>query len=373
VKREFRERAGLNPDTGKPEQDSLGDVSTNASAGDAPGLSDKNEAKKKEDPQESVEGKEVKPKQEQQFGWGHTAAARKQKAIREKIKKDEVSEIDALFGNLTMKNPPIPPRPMEQPDVKSKPSGLALSTAEERKLLVERQQAMAALQNEEDDRKAAMSDKRTMLEKQLDAEEEEGKRHALKQKLLGLQDLRRDRRGEPTRMQQAGGEVYCWWELPDGVDAKKIKLDVKFGGSWLTLEIEGILIFDRELLNQVKQDDVVWSVEDGELHLTLTKMERAKLWEELGKSPEMKWDEKGEVIPETLPEPLSISDRWKMFQQMVEDTDDGNGVPAYEELSRPAQKMVDVMRRYKHAQATGDKKALYEAEEEMEAYGKIVI
>merc|ERR1712070_601945 len=36
VKKEFRERAGLDPETGKPIQDSPGDASTNASDGDAP-------------------------------------------------------------------------------------------------------------------------------------------------------------------------------------------------------------------------------------------------------------------------------------------------------------------------------------------------
>merc|ERR1719191_2654613 len=143
-------------------------------------------------------------------------------------------------------------------------------------------------------------------------------------------------------MTQAGGELYCWWTLPEGVSTKQIKLEVKFGGSWMTLEIEGIGIFDRELLHQGRQDDVVWSVEGGELHLTLTKMERAKLWEELGKSLEMKYDDEGNVRPETLPEPYSINDRWQAFQQMVEDTDDGYGVPSYEELPRQSQKMVDV-------------------------------
>ena len=128
-----------------------------------------------------------------------------------------------------------------------------------------------------------------------------------------LKKLQRTRRGEPTRFEQAAGELYCWWSLPAGISAKDIKVSGS-GGEWLTVSVRDVPIFDRQLFHQIKGDDIIWSLDAGELSLTLTKRERSKLWDQLGSVSEMQRDASGKVIPSTIPEPMSINDRLAKFR-----------------------------------------------------------
>ncbi|CAJ1448095.1 unnamed protein product [Effrenium voratum] len=182
------------------------------------------------------------------------------------------------------------------------------------------------------------------------------------------------RRSEPTRFEQAAGELYCWWSLPNGVCAKDMDISVTASGSeWLKVEVkkamgwEGtprevrrdvhlehcwkVLIFNKQLFHYIKGDDVIWSLDAGELSLTLTKRERSKLWDQLGAVGEVLRDATGRVIPSTVPAPMSSGDRLEKFRQMV-----------YEDLDPKSRDLVDAMRRFEHARAVGDQNALALAE-----------
>ncbi|CAJ1356087.1 unnamed protein product [Effrenium voratum] len=130
------------------------------------------------------------------------------------------------------------------------------------------------------------------------------------------------RRSEPTRFEQAAGELYCWWSLPNGVCAKDISVTAS-GSEWLKVEVKKVLIFNKQLFHYIKGDDVIWSLDAGELSLTLTKRERSKLWDQLGAVGEVLRDATGRVIPSTVPAPMSSGDRLEKFRQMVTG-DDGH-------------------------------------------------
>mmetsp|Transcript_127417 Transcript_127417/g.231635 ORF Transcript_127417/g.231635 Transcript_127417/m.231635 type:complete len:561 (+) Transcript_127417:72-1754(+) len=214
-------------------------------------------------------------------------------------------------------------------------------------------------------------DRRTARERLLDEEEAaEGRQKAerIQNDLLALQATKR---GEPTRFSQAASEVYCWWSLPAGVAGKEITVRCMQGGAALTVMVREVAIFDRKLFQHVKADQLIWTLEDHELHLTLTKAEKDTLWEQLGEVPEMAVDSSGEVIPETIPEPMTAAQRVAMWRDMVQG-DDGEYV-GYEALDRTSQKYVDTMRRYEHARATGNAQELAEAELDMEEFGRVII
>merc|ERR1711918_219462 len=102
------------------------------------------------------------------------------------------------------------------------------------------------------------------------------------------------------------------------------------GGSRLRVVVRGVEIFSNKLFLPVRQDDVIWSLEDGQLHLTLTKAELDKLWNDLGEEVEVERDETGEPLPHTIPEPMSARERIDKFKQVIEG-DDGRQ-SAYEDL-----------------------------------------
>merc|ERR1712137_178593 len=97
---------------------------------------------------------------------------------------------------------------------------------------------------------------------------------------------------------------------------------------------------------------MVWTLDSGELHVTLTKAERHQLWEQFAVVPEVQRDERGEVIPETVPAALSSRDRMERFQEMVRG-DDGHQA-CYDDLDSKSKQLVDAMRKFEHARATGD-------------------
>ena len=200
-------------------------------------------------------------------------------------------------------------------------------------------------------------------------EEEEEAKVAEIQAMEGLKKLQSTRRGEPTRFEQAAGELYCWWSLPAGIQAKDIQ--VSSSGEWLTVSVRDLRIFDRQLFHQIKVDDIIWSLDAGELSLTLTKRERSKLWDQLGSVSEMQRDATGRVIPSTIPEVMSAQDRLEKFRQMV-NGDDGEQ-PRYEDLNDQSKQLVDAMRRFEHARATGDQNALALAEHDLEELGRVVV
>ena len=214
-------------------------------------------------------------------------------------------------------------------------------------------------------------DQRTSLEKQLDAEEEAERRNLERQADEELKTLQASRKGEPTRFEQAGGEVYCWWTLPAGIKSKDIEVQTSKGGAQLLVLVRGIPIFDRQLFHNIRGDDVLWSLDAGELSLTLTKAERNKLWDQLGTVCDIQVDASGKPIPSSIPEPMSASDRLQKFKQMVEG-DDGHQA-RYEELGDTGKQLVDAMRRFEHARATGDQNALSLAEHDLEELGRVVI
>ena len=218
--------------------------------------------------------------------------------------------------------------------------------------------------------KASSPDRRTRLEKTLDAEEEVERQLLDRQAIEGLGRLQA-RKGEPTRFEQAGGEVYCWWTLPGGISSKDVKVQASKGGEHLLVEIKGIAVFDRPLFHTVRGDDVLWSLDAGELSLTLTKAERNKLWDQLGAVGDIQVDASGKVIASSVPEPMSASDRLQKFRQMVEG-DDGHQT-RYEDLGDTGKQLVDAMRRYEHARATGDQNGLSLAEHDLEELGRVVI
>merc|ERR1712203_92354 len=125
------------------------------------------------------------------------------------------------------------------------------------------------------------------------------------------------------------------------------------------------------LFHLVRANDMVWSMDRGELSLTLTKVERNKLWEQFDEVPEPRRDESGAVIPEIVPEALSSRKRMDQFRKMVQG-DDGQRT-CYDDLDPSSRDLVDAMRRFEHARATGDRDALALAELDLEEFGKLVI
>eukprot|EP00438_Fugacium_kawagutii_P034254 Skav225947 [mRNA] locus=scaffold1500:586407:588745:- [translate_table: standard] len=201
-------------------------------------------------------------------------------------------------------------------------------------------------------------------------EEEEEAKVAEIRAMEELKKLQNSRRGEPTRFEQAAGELYCWWSLPPGIQAKDIKVSGS-GGERLMVSVRGVRIFDRQLFHQIKGDDIIWSLDAGELSLTLTKRERSKLWDQLGSVGEIQRDAAGNVVPSSIPEPMSMHDRLDKFRQMV--TGDDGEQPRYEDLNDKSKQLVDAMRRFEHARATGDQNALSLAEHDLEELGRVVV
>lgn len=213
------------------------------------------------------------------------------------------------------------------------------------------------------------SGRRSRFQQIIHEEEEEASAAEIRA-MEELKKLQRTRRGEPTRFEQAAGELYCWWSLPAGISARDIKVSGS-GGEWLTVSVRDVPIFDRQLFHQIKGDDIIWSLDAGELSLTLTKRERSKLWDQLGSVSEMQRDASGRVIPSTIPEPMSINDRLAKFRQMV--TGDDGEEPRYEDLNDQSRQLVDALRRFEHARATGDQNALALAEHDLEELGRVVV
>eukprot|EP00930_Biecheleria_cincta_P031986 TRINITY_DN22197_c0_g1_i1.p1 TRINITY_DN22197_c0_g1~~TRINITY_DN22197_c0_g1_i1.p1 ORF type:complete len:640 (-),score=154.29 TRINITY_DN22197_c0_g1_i1:293-2212(-) len=219
--------------------------------------------------------------------------------------------------------------------------------------------------------KAKTLDRRTPLEKQLDEEEAQEQAEAARLAQEDLQKLRTVRKGEPTRFEQAAGELYCWWALPAGITGKDVKVQALKGGERLMVQVRDVVIFDRPLFHHVRADDIVWSVDAGEISLTLTKGERSKLWDQLGAVGDVQFDESGKAVKDSIPEPMSGADRLEKFRQMVSG-DDGHQT-SYSELDEKGRNLVDAMRRFEHARATGDQNALALAEHDLEEFGKLVI
>ena len=209
---------------------------------------------------------------------------------------------------------------------------------------------------------------RSRLQRVIDEDEEVAKVAEI-QAIEELKKLQRTRKGEPTRFEQAAGELYCWWSLPVGISAKEIQVKSS-GGERLTVVIRGIPIFDRSLFHHIK-GDLIWSLDAGELSLTLTKRERSKLWDQLGSVSEIQRDARGNVIQSTVPEAMSMNDRLDKFRQMV--TGDDGEQPRYEDLNDKSKQLVDAMRRFEHARATGDQNALSLAEHDLEELGRVVV
>jgi len=219
--------------------------------------------------------------------------------------------------------------------------------------------------------KAKADDRRTPLEKQLDEEEAEEQAEAARLALEDLQKLKTARNGEPTRFEQAAGELYCWWALPAGITGKEVKVQGLNSGQRLIVQVRDVVIFDRPLFHHIRGDDIVWSVDAGELSLTLTKGERSQLWDQLGAVGDVQFDDSGKAVKDTIPEPMSGGDRIEKFRQMV--TGDDGHQTSYSELDPKGRDLVDAMRRFEHARATGDQNALALAEHDLAEFGKLVI
>lgn len=206
---------------------------------------------------------------------------------------------------------------------------------------------------------------------QIDDEERREKERKLRTIDAQVRKLKETRKGEPTRFHQAGKEIYAWWRLSNEIKGSQVKVDVTRGGAHMKVMIQNHVIFDQDVFAPIRADDVLWSIEDADhmmepgryLHLTLTKREESKLWECLAFVPEVQRDEKGDAIPSTIPEPYSVGDRLEAFRQMVHE-DDGEEV-RYEDLSYEAREYVDLMKRYEHARATGDKRTELECYQEL--------
>merc|ERR1712150_58823 len=139
-------------------------------------------------------------------------------------------------------------------------------------------------------------------------------------------------------------------------------------GSWLKIIVKNVVIFDRMLFHMIRTDDIIWSVEDSELHLTLTKREKNKLWDQLGIVFEIQRNANGKINPDTSPEPMSCCDRLEKFKQMISN-DDGDH-KNYEDLDKQSQEIVDTMKFYQHARATGNQQAIAKAEVDLEELGR---
>lgn len=200
--------------------------------------------------------------------------------------------------------------------------------------------------------------------------QEQGKQDETDRSVLAhLREL--STRREPSRFEQSAGELYCWWTVLPEVSGADVKVECSGGGTKLRVVIRGVVVFDGVLFAKIKADDLVWSVADSELHLTLTKSLRSKLWDSLGEEVEAQTDERGNVLQETLAQPRTAAERLEMFKQLVHG-DDGHQV-SYDTLDQPTKMIVDAIRRREHAQATGDEAALAEAEVELEEMSPLVI
>jgi len=213
-------------------------------------------------------------------------------------------------------------------------------------------------------------DRRTQLNALNREAASEAKSH-VEDAMVELHRIRSVRRGEPARFEQAAGEVYAWWHLPPSISGKEVQVKSANDGRHLSVVVRGVTIFSGPLFNQIRGSDMLWSVDEGELHLTLTKGERSKLWEQLSEVSEVRRDAGGNVIADSVPEPMSSRDRLDRFRQMV-DGDDGvrNN---YDDLPPETKRMVDAMKRYEHARATGDNNALALAEMDLEEFGRLVV
>lgn len=289
---------------------------------------------------------ETKPEQTQ------TLQSRRQQEERVRLSNTETDEIDKLFLPFEVKQEE--PKPVE-------PEIVAAASEHKKKRL---RDAKVTL------RTADGTDRRTWREKKLDAEDAQERRADEGRVQAQLEQLTL-RRGEPTRFEQAGSEVYCWWVLPPEVHAREIRVDCTKKGEHLKVSVRDVIVFDNKLFKAVRGDDVVWSIEDSELHVTLTKSEKAKIWDQLGEVGAVQRDAKGNVIPESLPPSMSSEDRVAKFREMV--TGDDGDYTSYEDMDPKARHLVDVLRRYEHARATGDRRALAEAEVELDEVGRITI
>lgn len=242
--------------------------------------------------------------------------------VRSVLSRDDKDEVDTLFAQLKPKA-----KPAHAPNEAQSAACAAEVDWRER---LEQARAFVDMRGDDTPRRATMS---------------------------ALRRLRLRRRGEPSRFEQASTEVYCWWDVPSGVTGKDVNIEALRGGSWLRVTIKGVEVFNRKLFAAIHGADLVWTLADGELSLTLAKAEKNKLWEHLGE--------------EVLLEPMSGAERLAMFKNMVSG-DDGN-YQSFDELDPTQKQMVEAMKRYQHAMATGDNKQLALAEADLEEYGRVVV
>eukprot|EP00928_Gymnodinium_smaydae_P015547 TRINITY_DN15755_c0_g2_i1.p1 TRINITY_DN15755_c0_g2~~TRINITY_DN15755_c0_g2_i1.p1 ORF type:complete len:406 (-),score=56.58 TRINITY_DN15755_c0_g2_i1:224-1441(-) len=177
--------------------------------------------------------------------------------------------------------------------------------------------------------------------------------------------------GAPSRFAQASTEVYAWWNLPLGVSAKDIDVSCRDAGRRLCITIQGVVVFDQRLFHRVRADDTTWFLDGCELNLTLSKYEKAKVWECLHETAEVTHENQGRVPSGAVPNALSASERIRLFRDMVEG-DDGSSA-AWDDLDLEQKRYVDAARRYKHARATGNEDELALAELDLDELGKLVI
>jgi len=291
-----------------------------------------------------------------------------------RLSQSDAAEIDALFAGFeqrdSSKGPPSSGAGSGAAAAPAVVGGVGALEAKRRRF-AQAKKLIAEGALSVGDVPAGTGDRRTWRQRELDQEDVEEKQVAEQHALAHLRQLQLTRKGEPTRFEQAAGEVYCWWPMPPGIVGKDVRVECTEGGARLAVSVRGVEIFRQKLFQRIKMDDIVWSVEDRDLHLTLTKFEREVLWEQLGEVPEIQYDEHGEMIPETVPEPMSAGERLHMFRQMT--TGDDGVVADFESMSRSEQRFVLATRKYHHARATGDKKEQAEAEAELEEFGRITI
>mmetsp|Transcript_67506 Transcript_67506/g.141095 ORF Transcript_67506/g.141095 Transcript_67506/m.141095 type:complete len:614 (-) Transcript_67506:127-1968(-) len=177
--------------------------------------------------------------------------------------------------------------------------------------------------------------------------------------------------GEPSSFSQAAGEVYCCWRIPQCIKGREVEVTASDSGGNLLVKVRDVVLFNGPLFGKIRTNDILWSVSGGELNLTLTKGERSKLWEQLGQVSSLRVDEGGKVDPSSVPEPLSAKDRMDRFREMIEGEDGEES--CYDDLPVETKRLVDALRRYKHARATGDNNALALAEIDLEEFGRLVV
>jgi len=262
------------------------------------------------------------------------------------LPKEQVEMMDKFFGDMRMQKETA--ARAKSAEEGAQPQGKSLSEA--------RAESRATLERE--------------LAKEA-AERKERLEQAEREAHEAVAGAKNWRKGEPSRFEQAASEVYAWWELTPDIRGSDCKVRCSQGGQWLTVAVRGVAIFDAELFQPVRGADTLWEVLDGTLHVTLTKAEHNKLWEQLQKVPEVVKDERGQALPETIPEPLSGAERVKLFQNLL-DGDDGLP-PNYDSLDRQTKQLVDAMRRHRSAKARGDESALAMAEMDLDEFGRFTI